>query len=324
MNRTVIEYYKNLPESLHFYKIEEESDSENDFYRMSSEYGNGTLQIMNFHGQFLIIIASFIPKSNFEKVAEIKEEYFEISQFETDSSSFKVGGRKVKQVDKGICCYANTRKSAYAFCEANKPTCFTKVIITKKYFDSFLEGYFGNTYESYKSALDFLIEKPNSPELNFVFQQIKDCPAIGNTRKLYMESKVIEILSLIINTAQKEDNRPYISVKLDRKDKRSLNKVITFMKNNLSAYPSIKELSKMANMSCSRFQMAFRQVYGTTVYEYLKVMRMNYALLLLQDTDDKIYHIALKVGYKNAGHFAKIFKSTFKMSPMEYRNIHHI
>ena len=139
-----------------------------------------------------------------------------------------------------------------------------------------------------------------------------------------MEGKVIEILSLITNTIEMKKNRPHISVKLDRKDKCSLNKVITFMKHNLSSYPSIEELSKIANMSCSRFQMAFRQVYGTTVYEYLKVMRMNYALLLLQDTDDKIYHIALKVGYKNAGHFAKIFKSTFKMSPMEYRNIHHL
>lgn len=71
-----------------------------------------------------------------------------------------------------------------------------------------------------------------------------------------MEGKVIEILSLITTTIEIEKNRPHISVKLDRKDKRSLNKVITFMKHNLSAYPS-EELSKMANMSCSRFQMAF-------------------------------------------------------------------
>lgn len=324
MKKTVIEYYDELPEILHFYKIEKESSSGNNFYRMNSEFGSGNLQIMNSYNQFLIIIANFIPSSDFEKVSEIEEEYIEISQFETDSSYFKVGGKKVKQVDKGICCYANTKKRAYAFCESKKPTCFTKVIITKKYFDSFLKERFGNSYEASRKALDFLVENPNSPELNFVFQQIKDCPAIGNTRILYMEGKVIEILSLLTNTIEIERNRPHISVKLDRKDKRNLNKVITFMKHNLSAYPSIKELSKMANMSSSRFQMAFRQIYGTTVYEYLKVMRMNFALLLLQDTDDKIYHIALKVGYKNAGHFSKIFKETFKMSPLEYRNIHHM
>ena len=77
-----------------------------------------------------------------------------------------------------------------------------------------------------------------------------------------------------------------------------------------------------ANMSPSRFQMAFRQVYGTTAYEYLKVMRMNYALL--QDSDDNIRTIAFKVGYRNAGHFSKLFRETFGMGPKEYRNIHKI
>lgn len=51
-----------------------------------------------------------MPKETFEKVSEISEEYLEISRFETDSSSFKIGGRKINQVDKGIYCYINTQK----------------------------------------------------------------------------------------------------------------------------------------------------------------------------------------------------------------------
>ena len=96
------------------------------------------------------------------------------------------------------------------------------------------------------------------------------------------------------------------------------------MKWDLSAYPSISEPAQTANMNPSRLQMAFRQVYGTTAYEYLKVMRMNYALLLLQDSDDSIRIVALRVGYRNAGHFSKLFRDTFGMGPQEYRNIHKI
>ena len=44
----------------------------------------------------------------------------EISQFETDSSSFKIGGRKRNQVDKGIYCYLNTQKKTYTYCEGGK------------------------------------------------------------------------------------------------------------------------------------------------------------------------------------------------------------
>lgn len=324
MEKTVIDYYMNLPEQLHFVYMPEMSEEKNAYFRMLSEYGKGSVRIMDFYKQFLIVIADFTPFHDFEKVSEIEQEYFEISQFETDSSSFKVGGRKVKQVERGICCYANTQKIACAFCEAGKPTRFTKVIVTRAYFDQFLMRRYSDSYEASKNALDFLVQNPNSPELNFIFQQIKDCPAKGHSRYLYMEGKVMEILSLVTHNLEQEQGRRHLSVKLDKKDKRSLGKAVTQMKRDLSAYPSILELAQTANMSPSRFQMAFRQVYGTTAYEYLKVMRMNYALLLLQDSDNNIRTVALKVGYRNAGHFSKLFKETFGMGPQEYRNIHQI
>lgn len=322
--KTVIEYYMELPKHLHFVRVAEQSDDGCDYYRMLSEYGTGSVRILNFHQQFLIVLADFTPLNNFEKVSEIKQEYFEISQFETDSSSFKVGGRKVKQVERGICCYANSQKTAYAFCESGKPTRFTKVIITRSYFDQFLQSRYGDSYEVSKNALDYLLQNSNSPELNFVFQQIKDCPAEGSARTLYMEGKVMELLSLVTHNLEQEQNRRHLPVKLDKKDKRSLGKAVTLMKRDLAAYPSIAQLSQTANMSPSRFQMAFRQVYGTTAYEYLKVMRMNYALLLLRDSDDNIRTVALKVGYRHAGHFSKLFRDTFGMGPQEYRDIHQI
>lgn len=322
MEKTVIDYYMDLPDNLHLAHIPEKSSKDCKFYKMLSDYGSGCVRIMNFYDQFLIVIADFTPNYNFEKISNIKQEYFEISQFETDSSSFKVGGRAVKQVDRGICYYANTQRSVSVFCLAGKPTRFTKIIITKEYFDQFLQARFGGNYEASKNALNFLPENPNSPKLNFIFQQIKDCPAEGTARQLYMEGKVMEILSLVTHILKQK--HPHLPVKLDGKDKRSLGKTITLMKNNLSAYPSISELAKVANMSESRFQMAFRQVYGTTAYGYLKVMRMNYALLLLQNSDDNIQNIALKVGYRNAGHFSKLFRETFGMKPQEYRNLHGV
>lgn len=272
MEQTVIDYYRDLPEHLHFVRVAEQSDAGCDTYRMLSDYGSGSVRILNIHRQVLIVLADFTPQETFEKVSEIRQEYFEISRFETDSSSFKVGGRKAKPVDRGICCYANAHRTAYAFCEAGQPARFTKVIVPRAYFDQFLQRRYGDTYETSQNALDHLLQKPNSPELNFIFQQIKDCPAQGSARALYMEGKVMELLSLVTYHSAQEKNRRHLPVKLDKKDKRALGKAVARMKRDLAAYPSIPELARTANMSPSRFQMAFRQVYGTTAYEYLKVI----------------------------------------------------
>jgi AraC-like DNA-binding protein len=51
---------------------------------------------------------------------------------------------------------------------------------------------------------------------------------------------------------------------------------------------------------------------------------MNQALLLLENSDFSIQVIASMVGYKNAGHFAGIFKKTYGVSPKEYRILHQI
>lgn len=320
---SVIDYYLNLPEAMHFVRIPELSGDGASTYRMLSAYGSGSLQTIRFEeDMLLILISDYIPNDTFEKVSEISEEYLEISRFETDSSSFKIGGRKTNPVDKGIYCYVNTQKRTYTHCEGGKPVRFTKIILTKKYFDTFFRVHFGEGYEQSKPVTDYLLQNPHLPELNFVFQQIRDCQAEGKTLRLYLEGKVIELLSLIMKGMEQE--RQHIPVKLDYRDIRNLKKTVTLMKNNLTAYPTGGELAKMAGMSPARYLLAFRKHYGTTPYEYLKEMRLNQALLMLKNSDYGIGVIAEKVGYHNSGHFARLFKTAYGLGPREYRKIHGI
>ena len=203
-----------LPESMHFTKVQELSGDGTSYYRMLSDYGNGFFQPIRFEDDLLfILMADFTPTDTFEKITSISEEYIEISQFETDSSSFKIGGRKMQQVGKGIYCYVDTQKTTYVYCEKGKPVRFTKVILTRKYFDTYFRMHYGKDYEQSKSAQDYILKNPNLPELNFVFQQIRDCQAEGQTLHLYLESKVMELLSLIIKGMEKKEK--HISVRLD-------------------------------------------------------------------------------------------------------------
>ena len=320
MDMTISDYFLQLPEKMHFAEIQELSASGTKYYRMLSDHGSGSFQLTRLNdGMLFILIADFTPKETFEKVASISEEYIEISQFETDSSAFKIGRRKMQPVGKGIFCYVNTQKTTYVYCEKGKPVRFTKVILTRKYFDSFFREHYGKDYEQTKSAQEYLLRNPNLPELNFVFQQIRDCQAEGNPLRLYLESKVLELLSLVMKGMEKEEE--HIPVRLDYKDIRGLKKSVTYMKKDLAAYPSGAKLAQNAGMSTTRYQLAFRKYFGTTPYEYLKEMRLNQALFLLKNSDCGIAVIAAKVGYHHSGHFAKLFKNVYGMGPREYRNL---
>ncbi|GMQ58733.1 hypothetical protein AN1V17_31280 [Vallitalea sediminicola] len=324
MIETIHEYYSVLTEQLPFTMVYECSQKGDYFYRMEPEYGEGSLRLISFNDMFMVIIADYTPKDNLEKVSEITQSYVEISQFETSSSSFKVGKQKVKPVKKGICCYINNSKKIYVYCKKGEPVRFTKVIISKEYYDDFLQKRYGDSYQGAKNAVRFLSLSPNQPELNFIFQQIKSSRAKGSSMNIYLEGKILELLALATYNYEQAIKTEPIHVKLSNNDVRSLKKVIEYMNKNLARYPSIEDLSKLASMSTTRFQLAFRKTYGTTAYEYLKSLRMNQALLLLQDSNYSIQNIAKEVGYNNAGHFAGIFKKMYGMTPKKYRDMQDI
>lgn len=53
--------------------------------------------------------------------------------------------------------------------------------------------------------------------------------------------------------------------------------------------------------------------------EYLTAQRLREAKRLLDETDEKIYAIAEKAGYMDAGYFSHVFKKKYGISPIGYR-----
>lgn len=82
------------PRLLHAIYIPELSHKGDSFYRMLSEFAAGSVRRICFNDSFMILIAAFTPVKTFEKMTEIYDDYIEISQFETDSSSWKIGGHE--------------------------------------------------------------------------------------------------------------------------------------------------------------------------------------------------------------------------------------
>jgi YesN/AraC family two-component response regulator len=58
---------------------------------------------------------------------------------------------------------------------------------------------------------------------------------------------------------------------------------------------------------------------GTTFVEYINIIRIKEAKILLKETDSKIIEIAYKVGFNNVTYFNLIFKKITGQTPFEFR-----
>lgn len=82
---------------------------------------------------------------------------------------------------------------------------------------------------------------------------------------------------------------------------------------------TLKEFSKKYFVNSAYLGQMFRKQYGISFKEYLNNYRIEKAAEYLLHTDDKIYQIADKVGYKDLDYFINKFIAVKGCTPTNYR-----
>ncbi|MCW7753472.1 AraC family transcriptional regulator [Desulfobotulus sp. H1] len=156
-------------------------------------------------------------------------------------------------------------------------------------------------------------KQPTPPEIRTVLHQISTCTFRENIRRLYLEAKALELLSLHLASLTKEQ-------KTRRTDPRihdRITKAARILEREMTNPPTIARLSRRAGLNECHLKAGFRQVFGTTVFGYLQYHRMQEARNLMEHHGRNVSEAAWDVGYTNVSHFIAAFRKTFGITPGE-------
>ena len=92
-----------------------------------------------------------------------------------------------------------------------------------------------------------------------------------------------------------------------------------FLKRNLAAKISAREVATAAGLSVSRALHLFRQETGVTLSAWIARQRIDFARYLLRDTDRSMAEIGSECGFYDQSHFTKTFCAVEGMTPLRYR-----
>jgi AraC family transcriptional regulator len=82
---------------------------------------------------------------------------------------------------------------------------------------------------------------------------------------------------------------------------------------------NVARLAKLANLSPFHLCHVFRQMAGTSIYDYVLQERLAHALDAVLDGDDDLTSIALDAGFASHSHFTARFRGFFGLTPAALR-----
>jgi AraC-like DNA-binding protein len=146
-------------------------------------------------------------------------------------------------------------------------------------------------------------------------EQIASCPYSGPVRRLYLESRALELIALHLDQLSPETPSRDVPGPLRADEKERTDFAKDLLVRDLENTPGLVELARAAGMSHPRLNRCFRRMYGMTVFQYLRNERLNRARKMLEEEGLTVTEASFAVGYNSLSHFSQAYKRRFGRSP---------
>ncbi len=157
-----------------------------------------------------------------------------------------------------------------------------------------------------------------SMEMSDCIEKISESKLEGFTRRLFLEGKSNEILSIQIQDFQDDKKAEPKRQILRKAEMVKIQMAAGLLKQNLNSPLTIAELAKEIGTNSSKLQEGFRYTFGLTVNNYLNKLRLEYARDQLIIGELNISEIADNIGIANKSYFSRLFKAKYQINPKEF------
>lgn len=205
---------------------------------------------------------------------------------------------------------------------------FAKDVVYKT-FDIHLPAGFLKEYAGENRLLDLFLERMQkgesaflsdrrisvNPKIIHAIEDIKNCVYSGLTRRIYLESKILELLALGMDSLE---NQPP-AIRLTDYEKRRVLETTQIIREHIASPYTIADLAQKVGVNQTKLKQGFKSLTGKTIFGYLQEIRMEQAKKYLLDTNLSIQEISHLSGYLNLSNFSAAFKKTFGFPPSSLR-----
>ena len=156
---------------------------------------------------------------------------------------------------------------------------------------------------------------PIIPDISGVIKQIYHSELTKNANKIYLQAKVMEVLSLAFHWYQQQKTQLN---GLTTKDFNRILNAAQLVESKMKNPPSLPELARLVGINDNKLKKQFKLIFKRPVFDYLHYKRMEKAEHLFIHSDLNVKQVAEEIGFKHLGYFSAQFKKGYELSPSQF------
>jgi AraC-like DNA-binding protein len=157
-----------------------------------------------------------------------------------------------------------------------------------------------------------------SMQMFAAIDHILNCPYSGSMRRLFIESKAMELITYKIGQMIQSRSTKQGALPLKMDEYERIKRAAQILAGNPESPPGLFDLAKAVGTTHTQLNIGFKKMYGTTAFGYLRQIRLEKAKQLLESGRLNVTLAAYEVGYNSIPSFSKAFSSHFGMNPAAF------
>ena len=184
-------------------------------------------------------------------------------------------------------------------------------------FYTLTKGEFDRVPADFQSIADGTEEKSYyrtstlTPAMQAALHQIFNCPYHGLTRRLYLESRTLELIAYQLEQLVSGESKVNKEFLLRPDDIERIHHAREVISRDLENPPTLFEVARLVGLTHTKLNRGFREIYGTTVFGCLRKIRLEQARIFLEEGKMNVTEVAFSVGYNSLSMFSKAFSEHF-------------
>ncbi len=199
------------------------------------------------------------------------------------------------------------------------------IIINRKLFEEKIDAFSENLSEDLAlifkdlNGVNHVFNKDHfSLETSRVIEEFKTCELDEFMKPVFLEGKTYEILTSQIQSYSDHLQGKKVDSLLRKATIEKIESAVDIIKKELDVRINVHKLAKRVGLNQNTLQSGFKTLFKTSVNEYIKNHRLEFAKNLLENSDLNITEITYKIGINSRSYFSKLFKERYGISPKDY------